>query len=355
MVSLDKIQAFRDEVNQDKFVGSKYIRINGKNQWGCICASMDWITEGIEYLQNVHITERGLSSMEMYAYISAIDVVWEGIQQLRRVLYPYLRDLPFSGEYECFQNRLFDKKDDNNYFKEIRACFGAHPVNLQGENAQRLFAGWAGSFDGDEYSVLLYSSSPDEPYRKMTIFMHELNAFLEKRYGYLDVLAGAIRKQRAELDRVFRKPEGTEAKEPLEQLEILKKEIKKRGEADYWRGMTDRLQIIFEAEITNEENQKLVERYRNRLMPLMEALYILLQNMDMGDIDDRLLFPHSSTLPNGYLYWLEKIEECIHGVGYPETYWEQHLRQIFDGYIALEYKSYEEFYVVILACLNELK
>ena len=33
MISLDKIEAFRDEVNKDKFVLSKYKMVNGKNQW----------------------------------------------------------------------------------------------------------------------------------------------------------------------------------------------------------------------------------------------------------------------------------------------------------------------------------
>ena len=50
MISLDKINEFRDEVNSDKFVLSKYKMVNGKNQWGCICSAMDWITVAIEYI-----------------------------------------------------------------------------------------------------------------------------------------------------------------------------------------------------------------------------------------------------------------------------------------------------------------
>lgn len=41
-ISLDKIEEFREEVNRDKFVLSKYKNVNGKNQWGCICSAMDW-------------------------------------------------------------------------------------------------------------------------------------------------------------------------------------------------------------------------------------------------------------------------------------------------------------------------
>ena len=79
MISLDKIEAFRDEVNKDKFVLSKYKMVNGKNQWGCICSAMDWITVAIEYIMQFHASKGSVQSMEMYAYISSIDVVWEGI------------------------------------------------------------------------------------------------------------------------------------------------------------------------------------------------------------------------------------------------------------------------------------
>lgn len=58
MISLDKIEAFRDEVNKDKFVFSRYKMVNGKNQWGCICSAMDWITVAIEYIMQFR-TSRG--------------------------------------------------------------------------------------------------------------------------------------------------------------------------------------------------------------------------------------------------------------------------------------------------------
>ena len=65
MISLDKINEFRDEVNSDKFVLSKYKMVNGKNQWGCICSAMDWITVAIEYIMNFHVDKGYIQSMEM--------------------------------------------------------------------------------------------------------------------------------------------------------------------------------------------------------------------------------------------------------------------------------------------------
>lgn len=119
MISLDKIEAFRDEVNKDKFVLSRYKMVNGKNQWGCICSAMDWITVAIEYIMQFHTSKGNVQSMEMYAYISSIDVVWEGIQQLHRVLFPSKKHLPFAGKHECFRNRVYEDKDDNTYLRRL--------------------------------------------------------------------------------------------------------------------------------------------------------------------------------------------------------------------------------------------
>ena len=84
--------------------------INGKNQWGCICSAMDWITVAIEYIIQFHTSKENVQSMEMYAYISSIDVVWEGVQQLHRVLYPNKQQLPFAGKYECFRKLYYRTK-----------------------------------------------------------------------------------------------------------------------------------------------------------------------------------------------------------------------------------------------------
>lgn len=76
--------------------------------------------------------------------------------------------------------------------------------------------------------------------------------------------------------------------------------------------------------------------------------------MDLREIDDKVLFPTPSSLPNGYGYWLEKISEYVFGSGYEPFYWEDHLKEIFAEKFVMEYTSYQEFYVLILACMNEL-
>ncbi len=62
-------------------------------------------------------------------FIVCIDVLWEAIQQLHRVLLN-TENIPFVNEKSVFQHKKFETTD-NKYFKTIRACFATHPVNLK--------------------------------------------------------------------------------------------------------------------------------------------------------------------------------------------------------------------------------
>ena len=64
----------------------------------------------------------------MYSYISSVDIIVEAVQQLHRVIFSTAEQL-FSKDTDCFPQNKFNK-NDLDYFKTIRSCFGAHPVNL---------------------------------------------------------------------------------------------------------------------------------------------------------------------------------------------------------------------------------
>ena len=191
----------------------------------------------------------------------------------------------------------------------------------------------------------------------MSIYIHELNAFLETRYNYLNMLIKEIQEQRNVFYMKMQQKEIGWVDDPIEQLQILKQEIYERGENDYLLFLVERLQMIFNTKITIKENRLMVDRYRERLKTLIRDLFSHVQNMDldMDDIEDNLLFPRPTVLPDGYGYWLEKIGDFISGAGYPPAYWEGRLKQIFSGTIIMEYETYQELYVVILACMSEMK
>lgn len=124
----------RARVNQDNFVYFYYSNRNEKNNFNCICSAMDWIDVALEYINDYKFScnySLNRQSIDFYTYISCIDIIFQAINQLSRVLLDCRNDI-FNGEKDCFISRCeaFIDKDDNAYFKEIRACFGAHPVNI---------------------------------------------------------------------------------------------------------------------------------------------------------------------------------------------------------------------------------
>lgn len=189
----------------------------------------------------------------------------------------------------------------------------------------------------------------------MSIYIHELDVFLEERYNYLDVLKNQIQEQRKSFNINMQQRKISQSNNSIEQLQILRQEIYDRGECDYFEFLVEQLQMILGTPITAKENEEMVDRYRECLKPLINDLFNHVQNMEMSDIDDGVLFPKPTSLPNGYGYWLEKISDYISGAGYSPLYWEERLKQIFAGKFIMEYKSYQELYVIILACVNELE
>ena len=71
-----------------------------------------------------------IDCMNFYKYVSAIDVVCEGIYQLHRI-FMGKESLPFTDDKSIFNNNILNTQNDDEFFKELRACFGAHPVNLK--------------------------------------------------------------------------------------------------------------------------------------------------------------------------------------------------------------------------------
>lgn len=351
MRNLELIERFRDKVNSHGFVLFKYRDVKGKDQWSCICSAMDWITVAIEYIADVEAGKKNCKqSMEMYAYISSIDVVWEAVQQLHRVLFQ-TGEIPFKNEYECFDNKILEQYD-NDYFKTLRASFGAHPVNLNGkEKGERYFASWSGDFLGN-YSVLLYSNKVGNGFHTMYLKMNELNKFLDKRYDYLNQLMDEIDRQYVEFKHGMQNTPIKQADDMLNQLSILKEESTKR--LGLYNTDIGKLIMIFNVEITNKENEKMVDKYKESLKLLISQLYNSLQSMDNSGIYYDILYQTSEKLPNGYGYFVSKLTDYIYGAGYHPMIWEDRLEEIFKEHFIMEYSSYDELYVLILSCINKL-
>lgn len=351
MKDLKLIRKFRDKVNSNGFVLFKYRDVQGKDKWSCICSAMDWITVSMEYIDDVRNGKRScLQSMEMFAYIASIDVVWEAVQQLHRVLFNTDK-IPFKNENKCFNEKLLEQ-DDNDYFKTLRASFGAHPVNLKGEEkGEKYFASWSGDFLGN-YSVLLYSNKVGNGFRTLYLKMNELNKFLDKRYNYLYQLMDEIDRQYEEFKHEMKNIPIKRVDDIYNQLLILQEESNKR--MHLYDTLIKELTMIFNVEITNIENENMVIEYKEELKPLVNDIYKSLQDMDNNEINDDILYQTSEKLPNGYGYFISKLTDYIYGAGYSPMVWEDRLTEIFKEHFVMEYSSYDELYLLILSCINKL-
>ena len=292
MITRDLIQKFRERANRNYYVLNKYRDYNGKNLWSCICSSMDWISVATSYLTEHPIPERNgnddLSSVNVYTFISCVDMLFEAVKQLHRV-FVNKDTVPFDGEKGIFRDNEFCK-DDNNYFKMIRACFGAHSVNLNDyftspKKKEKRFASWSGGFFSDrDYGVILYSVCPGEPNISLDISFEEIGKFLERTYGYLEKIISLIDHDEEEYREEQRQKLIPVSKDPVEQLQILREENKKRYNTDYYAEIIDELELLFATDITDVDNLEKVEQYRTAIVPAIDELRIVIQEMNLDEV-----------------------------------------------------------------------
>lgn len=228
------IKNFREEVNDRDLILQMYHDHDGKAWWNVICSAMDWIDVVIDEIDICKLSRgnnRGnnnRSSICFMMFITCVDVLWEAIQQLNRVFFN-ADNVSFSNDRSIFKHKLFPATD-NEYFKTIRACFAAHPINLNDKfsgtgEKERRYASWSGGGIGSgDFSVILYSNRADKKSIPLDIYFDELIDFAQKRYNYLYTITAEIcRQKNAYLDN-WRNKKIPKSNNSLNQIEILIKE-----------------------------------------------------------------------------------------------------------------------------------
>ena len=319
VVSDDKVNDFRNLVNSNSnFVYQIYKDKGGKNLFNLVCSCMDWITVSVRHLENAPEFDKDIDTrcMQIYSLISSIDLIFESIKQLHRVFLNE-RTIPFSGKKKCFDNRLFSNEDDNNYFKTIRACFGAHPVALNQENTKR-FASWPfdSPFNTGDLTVHLYSREVNEDDLALHLNINELLAFLKIRYSYIDVITDKVETLFFEYQRSISKQLIEHKLVPLEQLYVLKSESEKRLNNDYYNGEIDDLIMIFEAVVTEKALIPIANSYKDSLLPLIKEIKNNLQEMNIVDLENDSDLRVRSDLSRELSYEIGKFYTWVHGGKY---------------------------------------
>ena len=362
MIDKRLILEFREKVNENDFVLFKYRKNQKKNQWNCICSAMDWIIVASDYMNR---EERDYTdSIEIYAYISSIDIIVEAIQQLHRVLFGTSKVLYLKAR-DIFTDNPFEQTDID-YFKTIRACFGAHPVNLKepgakSDSEERRFASWSGvDWESGKgyFSVILYSNQVDENKTEnktkdniiINIAFEQLDAFLKKYYSHLKELMAEIDRQYTAYCLKMRDCSLHCEGDTLTQLRILQKENSQRLDNSYYRYTLDRLVLFFETPVTCADNEALVNQYLEILKLLVEEIKSNLQEMKLCDLKyGVLVHPQPSGLPATWTYLYEKFSN--YDSAYPPNIWLSPMEKIFQDEFVFSYTTYNELYLLVHAAL----
>lgn len=277
-----QISDFRSTVNELSFVHFKYSNVNGKNLFSPICSCMDWISVAIRSIENAHPLSDHIDVevMQVFSLISSIDLVVESITTLHTIINGTAKRIsPFNGKKEIFSDNDF--YDDDRYFTQLRACFGAHPVNLN-DGGERRFASWPyKSITRDhDLEVLLYSNIVDKPDVIFGLRLPELKAYLVSRNNYIQELENTVKTQLEEYKSECIQAPITNENDTIKQLVILKNEVQKRLNLDFYDDAVRELLILFKVSLCEPEVQDLEHRFKDRLKCYINEIKEALQNMD---------------------------------------------------------------------------
>lgn len=290
------IQNFRNKVNGNaNFVFQTYKDRNGSNHWNIICSCMDWINVAVSNLKKLEISVRDqdIMAMNVFVYISLIDIVFESIKQLHRVIISN-SSIPFAKSKHIFTNNEISD-DDNDYFKELRAAFGAHPVNLRNKKG-KWYASWPtnhfSSIDSD-FHIQLYSEKTNTPDLKLGLKFSELEYFLKERYFYLNHISENLDIQFIAFKNEFKAKKIEISDIPIIQLKYLEKESYERLNIDYHNYTIQKLIQIYSYNLNNEKLKDKETFYKKELLKLIHEVREKLQNMDFSDLKyDHILNPN---------------------------------------------------------------
>lgn len=335
------IRGFRDAVNDEGFAYHYFANKDGRNQFNPICSCMDWITVAVRSISNFPELSEDIDvkAMQVYSLISSIDIVTEAVGQLHRIIMndPKRKDKwPFKDSTHIFKKKssyLSDRNDDD-YFKEIRAIFGAHPTKLE-KGSEKMFASWPhyDAFDENDFAVSIYSNKPGSQDIIFGIRINELLLYLKERYEYISVLGKALQDLKINHYKMLSKRPIPVTDNIQDELRVLLSEVERRGGSDYYRMELSDLMHMFEGDVKEPHLMDEAKAFKDMLYPAVAEIRSNLQDMKLVDltVKNRVMF---SGLPGYTLgYELQKMFSWLHSDRYDplSNYYLERLNKFSDG------------------------
>lgn len=308
------IKKFRENVAIDNRIFCTYRDVNGKDHHGIICSAMDWIEVVINGIsvENLLQKDPDASSINVISFISCVDILWEAIQQLYRVFY---NEIPLREDTSVFHKNV----SDNEYFKKIRACFAAHPVNLHqiyedDKKGERWFASWSEeAFSAKGFGVNLYSNISGKEIRNLKICFNDLLRFAEKRYELLTNLIEKINQDiEAYNERWKNTPIEASGDDELKIIEVLIGENKKRFDNSNYDYELKKIKMVYSiAYVFNDKNNLAMKKYKEACHKEVDEIKNNLQSMELEDLKEKV----EIRCPREYKKAFIKLERAAWGKG----------------------------------------
>lgn len=297
---LNSLSEFINGENQDDILLMLDKRY-GEDKWNIICAVMHWFRVVESHLNSENLLNSESEDYnwgEVYLFISAVDIVVKGINDINKIVKNNNKSRLFFGENDIFED---EEKDDWNYFQNIRAIFGAHPTELK-DNKEYIVATYPtpynsridilqGKTKGWDYYTLLWSKEKSQDFRQESFGFKfdDVNRYLDKSISYLDVIYKEIINMIYEYKKETSQKDITKKKNPIEQLNILEKEDKERLNSRY-KYIINNIKVLIETQITDKSNKKQYQKYKDKLIENISVLYNAIQyperNNNINEIEN---------------------------------------------------------------------
>lgn len=226
--------------------------------------------------------------------VEAVNHLWLAIGQATKAIQPYKKDR------SIFQKREFNKDyTDEEYVKEIRSWFGVHAVNgnvvnlVEFNKGVRFFSSWSGSYDGQEFSLRLYSNNmkAEEKYggiKKITV--DSLVKFATLRYETLSMLMDEIDKLYSKVKKDLQSTPVhlDESKSELSQLKELYSQAKDRKlTSEHYEEYVLRYISFLQCDLSTFEEleKKIINSYLSDLKPVIHVYRHIVQQVDPNEFE----------------------------------------------------------------------
>lgn len=278
--------------------------INGENQddillvldkkypddkWNIICSAVHWFRTVESYLNSENLLKENKEDYnwgEVYLFLSSVDIVIEGINDVNKIAKDNEKTRLFYKSSEIFKDK---EKDDWEYFKNIRAIFGAHPTKLKDNNEfivstyptpyNSLIGKLRGEIKDWDYYTLLWKKDKKKSWEQVEFgfSFKDIEKYLDKCINYLDNIYEDFLVLINEYKKELSKIKIPKIDKPIKQLNILIKEDEKRLNGRYNVSIKD-VKLLLTTEITDKHNRKLYEKFKNVLINQIPYLYNALQH-----------------------------------------------------------------------------